>query len=63
MKSNRSVGPVDPVESPLGTPVSTLTTEHLSALEAFQRWQRESPRAAAVTREERTREPYQPLKN
>ena len=63
MKSNRSVGPVDPVKSSLRIPVSTLTTEHLSALEAFERWQRESPRAGAITTEERMTEPDQPLKH
>jgi hypothetical protein len=45
MKSHRSTGPV---KSSPRIPVSTLTTEHLSALEAFERWQRESLRAGAV---------------
>jgi hypothetical protein len=45
MKSNRSVGPV---KSPLRIPVSALTIEHLSALEAFERWQRESPRPGTL---------------
>jgi hypothetical protein len=63
MKSNRSVGHVDPGKSSLRIPVSTLTTDHLSALEAFERWQRESPRAGAVITEERTTEPDQPLRN
>jgi hypothetical protein len=45
MKSQRLAGPA---KSPLRIPVSTLTTEHLSALEAFERWQRESPRSLIV---------------
>jgi hypothetical protein len=57
MKSNRSVGQVS---SPLRIPVSTLTRAHLSALEAFERWQRESPRSDAAT-EERATDPDQPL--
>jgi predicted MarR family transcription regulator len=58
MKGNRSVGQVS---SPLRIPVSTLTRAHLSALEAFERWQRESPRSDAATTEERATDPDQPL--
>lgn len=50
MKSHRSVSPVKP---PLRIPVSTLTTEHLSALEAFERWQREALRSGLVNATER----------
>ena len=50
MKSHRSVSPVKPSH---GIPVSTLTTEHLSALEAFARWQREALRSAPVHSTER----------
>jgi hypothetical protein len=50
MKSHRSVSPVKP---PLRIPVSTLTTEHLSALEAFERWQREALRSGPVHSTER----------
>jgi hypothetical protein len=46
MKSNRPVGPV---KAPLRIPVAPLGTEHLSALAAFERWQRESPQADALT--------------
>jgi hypothetical protein len=61
MKSHRSVGPV---KSPLRIPVSTLTTEHLSALQAFERWQRESPRSGAVhSTEESERDADQPVNN
>jgi hypothetical protein len=61
MKSNRSVGPV---KSPRSIPVSPLTTEHLSALDAFERWQRESPRPGTfnVTADSATA-PAQPMKN
>ena len=61
MKSNRSVGPV---KSPVTIPVRPLTTEHLSALEAFERWQRESPRPSSfyATRDSATA-PDQPMKN
>jgi len=45
MKSQRVAGPA---KSPLKIPVSTLTTEHLSALAAFERWQRESLRSLIV---------------
>jgi hypothetical protein len=57
MKGNRSIGQVS---SPLRIPVSTLG-EHVSALEAFERWQRESPRSDAATTEERATDPDQPL--
>jgi hypothetical protein len=61
MKSHRSVGPV---KSPLRIPVSTLTTEHLSALQAFERWQRESLHAGAVQwTEDSQRDADQPVKN
>jgi hypothetical protein len=46
MKSNRPVGPAKPS---LRIPVAALSTEHLSALAAFERWQRESPQAEALT--------------
>ena len=61
MKSQRSVGPA---KSPLRIPASTLTTEHLSALEAFERWQRESPRPGtfSATPDSATA-PDQPMKN
>ena len=59
MKSNRSVGPVK--QQPLRIPVSTLTTEHLSAVEAFERWQREPPRPGTAT--DSTEDPGQPVKN
>jgi hypothetical protein len=42
MKSNRAVGPI---KSSSGMPVTPQTAEHLSSLEAFERWQRESPHA------------------
>jgi len=42
MKSNRTVGQE---KSPPRFPIGALNTEHLSAVEAFERWQRESPRA------------------
>jgi hypothetical protein len=60
MKGNRSVGQVS---SPLRIPVSTLTREHWSALEAFERWQRESPRSDTATTRERATDSDQPLKN
>jgi hypothetical protein len=61
MKSNRSVGPV---KSPLSIPVSAVTTEHLSALEAFERWQRESPRPGTFhARPDSATAPDQPMKN
>ena len=46
MKSNRPVGPVKP---PPRIPSAALSTEHLTALAAFERWQRESPHAHALT--------------
>jgi hypothetical protein len=62
MKSQRSVGPV---KSPLRIPASTLTTERLSALEAFERWQRESPRSLIVspTEDSSMTDGDQPAKN
>jgi hypothetical protein len=61
MKSNRSLGPV---KSPRSIPVSTLTTEHLSALEAFERWQRESPRPGTFNATPNSASaPHQPTKN
>jgi hypothetical protein len=64
MKGNRSVGQT---KSPPRFPVSALTTEHLSAVAAFERWQRESPHPDAVTAAgDRTTDPVgadQPLKN
>jgi hypothetical protein len=60
MKSHRSI---DPVKTPR-IPVSTLTTEHLSALEAFERWQRESLRAGTVNSTEGSRRDVdEPVKN
>jgi len=46
MKTNR-VGPVKP---PARISVAALGTDHLSALAAFERWQRESPHAVASPR-------------
>ena len=62
MKSQRSVGPV---KSPLRIPASTLTIEHLSALEAFERWQRESPRSLILnpTQDSSMTDGDQPAKN
>jgi hypothetical protein len=59
MKSHRSAGPV---KTPPRIPVSTLTTEHLSALEAFERWQRESLRTVSST-EHAERDTEQAVKN
>ena len=42
MKNNRPVGPVKPSAR---MPVAALNNDHLSALAAFERWQRESPHA------------------
>jgi hypothetical protein len=64
MKGNRSVGQD---KSPPRIPVSALTTEHLSAVAAFERWQRESPHPdASDSTEDRTTDPARsdrPLKN
>jgi len=61
MKSHRLVSPV---KTPLRIPVSTLATEHVSALEAFERWQRESLRAGAINRtQDPKRDIDQPVKN
>jgi hypothetical protein len=61
MKANRSIGPVKPQ---LKVPVSTLTTDHLSALEAFERWQRELPCSGAVNSAQNpTTDSDQPLEN
>jgi hypothetical protein len=49
MKSNRSVGQV---KSSPRMPAAPLTPEHLSALEAFERWQRESPHADTSSQQE-----------
>jgi len=60
MKSHRSIGPIKTPRIPL----STLTTERLSALEAFERWQRESLRAGTVTSTEDSQKDHdQPVKN
>jgi len=64
MKAHRSAGPA---KSALRIPVSALTTEHLSAVAAFERWQRESPRSDTFTSTEHGQtapaESDQPLKN
>jgi len=64
MKGNRQVGPV---KSSPRVPVSVHTTEHSSALAAFEQWQRESPHASTVgSTEDRTNDHSQcdsPLKN
>jgi len=64
MKGHRQVGPV---KSSLRIPVSALTTEHSSALAAFEQWQRESPNASAISStEDHTADPRagdSPLKN
>jgi hypothetical protein len=52
VKDHRAVGQV---KSPPRIPVSALTTEHLSAVAAFERWQRESPHSDAhASRGDRT---------
>jgi len=63
MKAHRSAGPA---KSALRIPVSALTTEHLSAVAAFERWQRESPHSDTFTSTEDrpdSAESDQPLKN
>ena len=45
MKNNRPVGPVKPSAR---MPVAALNHDHLSALAAFERWQRESPHRQAL---------------
>jgi hypothetical protein len=64
VKGNRSVAPT---KSPPRLPVSALTTEHLSAVAAFERWQRESSHTdASTSAEDRTADPArtdQTLKN
>jgi hypothetical protein len=49
MKSNRAVGPIKSLSR---MPITPLTAEHLSSLEAFERWQRESPHANVSTQAE-----------
>jgi hypothetical protein len=64
VKGNRSVGPT---KSPPRLPVSALTTEHLSAVAAFERWQQESQHPdTSSSAEDRRAYPArtdQPLKN
>jgi hypothetical protein len=64
MKGNRSVGVA---KSAPCLPVSTLATERLSAVAAFERWQRESPHSDPFSAaQDRTTDPArtdQPLKN
>ena len=64
VKGNRSVAPT---KSPPRLPVSALTTEHLSAVAAFERWQRESSHTdTSTSAEDRTANPArndQTLKN
>jgi len=64
MKAHRPVGSA---KSAPRIPVSALTTEHLSAVAAFERWQRESPHSDTFTstedRQNNPAESDQPLKN
>ena len=64
MKGNRQVGPVKSSPRVL---VSAHTTEHLSALAAFEQWQRESPHASPIgSTEDRSADPGEvrsPMKN
>jgi hypothetical protein len=62
MKAHRPVGSA---KSALRIPVSALTTEHLSAVAAFERWQRESPHSDTSTEDRQTNptESDQRLKN
>jgi hypothetical protein len=46
VKGNRSIGQT---KSPPRLPVSALKTERLSAVAAFEQWQRESPHSDVVT--------------
>ena len=64
MKGSPSIGQT---KSPPRLPVSALTTERLSAVAAFEQWQRESPQSDAVSAtDDRMTDPArtdQPLKN
>jgi hypothetical protein len=64
VKGNRSVGST---KSPPRLPVSALSTEHLSAVAAFERWQQESQHSdTSSSAEDRTADPArtdQTLKN
>jgi hypothetical protein len=64
MKAHRPVGSA---KSAPRIPVSALTTAHLSAVAAFERWQREPPHSDTVTSTEDRQtdhaESDQPLKN
>jgi len=50
VKCHRAVGQAK--SPPPRIPVSALTTEHLSAVAAFERWQRESPHSDTFSSEE-----------
>jgi hypothetical protein len=48
MKNQRPAGSAKP---PARIPVAALNTDHLSALAAFERWQRESPHAGSLVQD------------
>jgi hypothetical protein len=64
VKGNRSIGTT---KTPPRFPVSALTTEHLSAVAAFERWQQESshtdPSSSSEDRTADSDRTDQPLKN
>jgi hypothetical protein len=52
MKGNRPIGPA---KTPVRIPPDAIAPDHLPAVAAFERWQRELPKAAAFVTNDRSR--------